>query len=350
MISILLGLIAGIATPTQTSINGRLRENNRSAYLTTLTSFGGAVVILFVIALLTSGLAIPFSKVAAQPLWIWSGGLCGTVIILMNTICLPHLGSANTVVLVSTGQIITGLVIDQFGLFGSPTVRMDLIRTVGALLVIAGVFLVSREKQSHLPEEAGTKPDAPSPTGLAGKIPYIIGALIGGAACGIQVAVNGTLSTVTGSSVQTTLISMSIGLISCSALVIVLIIIRGKGSIFDEPAQGSRKQIPDGASADGDGDGDADADADPVVPSAGGFKWWMFTGGAFGVIVVLSNAVCAPVLGAGLVTILNLVGMMATGLLIDAAGFLGIEKKPVTAVKTAGMLLMTAGTVLISLI
>ena len=309
MISILLGLVAGIATPTQTSINGRLRENDRSAYLTTLVSFGGAVIILIMIALLKQGgLFIPFGRIAGKPLWIWSGGLCGTLIILMNTVCLPHLGSANTVVLVSTGQIITGLLIDQFGFFDSPEVRMDLLRTIGAVLVIAGVLLVSYEKDT-------------SRTPLTGKIIYIIGALIGGAACGIQVAVNGALSVVTGSSVQTTLISMSIGLISTALLILLMVLIRGRNSIFDDDTRAADQ----------------------------GYKWWMFTGGAFGVIVVLSNAIIAPVLGAGLVTILNLVGMMGTGLLIDATGFLGIERKPVTAAKMIGMIAMTAGTILISL-
>ena len=67
-------------------------------------------------------------------------------------------------------------------------------------------------------------------------------------------------------------------------------------------------------------------------------------------MIVASNAIAAPVLGTGIVTILNLVGMMAAGLAIDATGFLGIEKKPVTLVKIAGMLLMTGGSALISLL
>ena len=115
---------------------------------------------------------------------------------------------------------------------------------------------------------------------------------------------------------------MSIGLISTALLILLMILIRGRDSIFDEDTQAADR----------------------------GYKWWMFTGGAFGVIVVLSNAIIAPVLGAGLVTVLNLVGMMGTGLLIDATGFLGIDRKPVTAAKTIGMIAMTAGTILISLI
>jgi len=40
--------------------------------------------------------------------------------------------------------------------------------------------------------------------------------------------------------------------------------------------------------------------------------------------------------------------MMISGLAIDAAGFLGIDKKPVTLRKVGGMLTMLAGTALIS--
>ena len=78
------------------------------------------------------------------------------------------------------------------------------------------------------------------------------------------------------------------------------------------------------------------------------FRVWMASGGIFALTVVSGNAAVAPVLGTGLSTITNLIGMMASGLVIDATGFLGIEKKPVTLKKISGMLLMLAGTALIS--
>ena len=66
-------------------------------------------------------------------------------------------------------------------------------------------------------------------------------------------------------------------------------------------------------------------------------------------LMVMANAgIKGGEAGTGLNTIMNLIGMMASGLAIDAAGFLGIEKKPVTFRKIAGMLLMLAGTALIS--
>ena len=42
--------------------------------------------------------------------------------------------------------------------------------------------------------------------------------------------------------------------------------------------------------------------------------------------------------------------MMGMALYVDAIGFLGIDRKPVTVSKFAGMILMTAGTAVISLV
>lgn len=317
MIYFLLGLLAGVATPTQTSINGRFREINKSAFLTTVVCFAAATVVLLVICMFTDGgLAIPFGSLAHEPLWIWSGGFCGTVIVFMNTICLPKLGSANTVILVSFGQIMTSLVIDHFGLFSSPVFHMDASRAAGAVLVIAGVVLISYH---HVSGDEARQPVGSS-ANIPSAIPYIAGALIGGEACGIQVAVNGTLAKLTESAAQTTLISMGLGLLSSLLVIAIIVLVKGKAGIFDEGERGGK------------------------------YKWWMFTGGLIGVVVVLSNAVTAPALGTGLVTVLNLVGMMGGGLVIDATGFLGIEKKPVTFIKMLGMILMIGGTILISLI
>ena len=103
------------------------------------------------------------------------------------------------------------------------------------------------------------------------------------------------------------------------ASVLILTLLRGRKGIFDEPA------------------------AEKVQ-----FRPFMVTGGLFALTVVSGNAAIAPVLGTGLVTILNLIGMMVIGLVIDATGFLGIKKKPITLKKIAGMLLMLAGTAIIS--
>jgi uncharacterized membrane protein YdcZ (DUF606 family) len=42
------------------------------------------------------------------------------------------------------GQLTTALVIDHFGLFASPSIKINLARSAGVLLVALGAYLVGR--------------------------------------------------------------------------------------------------------------------------------------------------------------------------------------------------------------
>ena len=316
MISFILGLLAGAASPTQASVNSRIREDLRSPYTTSVFNFiCAAVVMAAAMLVIEKSLYIPVGKIAGQPFWIWLGGTCGAFIVFLNIICLPMLGSARNVMLICFGQTMTGLLIDHFGLFGSDRIPMDLMRIAGGVLVLAGIALVNGiAGRDHEGDKAAAK---------GGKLMiYMLLAAVCGFSCAAQVAINGTLRKYTGSAVSATFISMTVGLISIVILTLTVMILKGRYGIYD----GGRNHGPVRLRA------------------------WMPIGGCLAIVIVASNAVAAPVLGTGIVTILNLVGMMAAGLVIDATGFLGIEKKPVTAVKVAGMLLMIGGSALISLL
>ena len=310
MLGFLLGLLAGAASPTQASVNARIREDLRSPYITTVVSFVSAsVIMLFIVLAAERNLHIPLTAIARQPFWIWLGGACGTAIIVLNIVCLPKLGSAPNVMLICFGQTMTGLVIDQFGMFGSEQIPMTLLRTIGSVLVIAGIPLVNGIHNTAMPAR-----------GLE-LLLYSLLAVACGFACAAQIAINGTLKQFAGSAFKATQISMAVGFITTILLMLLLMLLKGRYSIFD-----------------------GGADHGPVT-----FRFWMPVGGALAAVIVCGNAVAAPILGTGIVAILNLVGMMAMSLWIDATGFLGIDKQPVTAAKVAGMVLMTAGSVLISL-
>ena len=316
MISFILGLLAGVASPTQASVNSRIREDLKSPYITSIYNFiCAAVVMAAAMLVIEKSMYMPVGEIAEQPFWIWLGGTCGTFIVFLNIICLPKLGSARNVMLLCFGQTMTGLLIDHFGLFGSEQIPLDVKRAAGALLVLAGIALVNIPEGKKGGEETGNAQGGTL-------IVYMILSILCGFSCAAQVAINGTLRNITGSPVSATFISMAVGLISIVVLTLIVMVLKGKYGIYD----GGR-------------------DHGPVT-----FRAWMPIGGCLAIVIVASNAVAAPVLGTGIVTILNLVGMMAAGLIIDATGFLGIEKKPVTAVKVAGMLLMTGGSALISLL
>lgn len=307
MLAVVIGLIAGIASTLQASINTEARRFFRSPFITAGINFSVAWLLLAAFIIINEHrFFIPVREIAQNPPWIWLGGVCAIIIVTLNIVCVPKLGAAGNVMIINFGQIVTGLVIDHFALFGADRVSMSLTRFIGAVLVMAGMILVTQEK---------------SPEGGKRSLPvlFAILAFIDGIACSTQIAVNGTLRVVVDSVSKATIVSMSVAILSTITVVTVLTLLKGRKGIFDQ-AEGKR---PD-------------------------FRFWMITGGVFALTVVSGNAAVAPVLGTGLNTIMNLIGMMASGLAIDAVGFLGIEKKPVTLKKVTGMLLMLAGTALIS--
>ncbi len=315
MLAYLLALIAGVAAPVQSCYNVRVQQILRSPYIAVAINFVVAVLVLIPAFLITGkGEPLPFADIAERPVWIWFGGVCGVVIVLLGVICVPVLGSALNIMLACTGQIFAGLLVDHFGLFGSLCIKLNATRTIGAALVIAGIIISSVEKKTA---NSGTSKGKKSKKAL-----FVCFALINGVVAGIQVAINGSLAEATGSYTGATLISMSVGLISTLIVITVLALVGGRRLIYEE---GRR-------------------------PEKFSFKWLMTCGGILSVIIVGGNAASAPVLGTGVVTIMNQTGMIASGLVLDATGFLGLPKKPVTAYKVTGMLLIIAGTALISLL
>ena len=308
MLALAIGVIAGIASTVQASVNTEARRFFRSPFITAGLNFMVAWLCLAAFILFNEhALSVPVHEIAKNPPWIWLGGVCAIIIVTLNIVCVPKLGAAGNVMILNFGQIVTGLVIDHFALFGADEARMSFMRLTGAVLVFAGLVLVTHEKPSEN-EERRSFP-----------MFYAILAFIDGIACSTQIAVNGTLRVVVQSVSKATIVSMSVAIISTLTLMTVLFVLKGKNGIFDK--------------------------TDEVRPD---FRVWMVSGGLFALTVVSGNAAVAPILGTGLSTIMNLIGMMASGLAIDAVGFLGIEKKPVTIKKIAGMMLMLAGTALIS--
>ena len=57
---------------------------------------------------------------------------------------MPRLGATTALALIIIGQLVMGILIDQFGLFGVPVRPIDLMRFIGAGLLIAGGYLIVR--------------------------------------------------------------------------------------------------------------------------------------------------------------------------------------------------------------
>jgi bacterial/archaeal transporter family-2 protein len=80
---------------------------------------------------------------------------------------------------------------------------------------------------------------------------------------------------------------------------------------------------------------------------ARGLSWYYLTGGVLGALYVTSALATVRVLGAGGVTAATITGQLATAVVIDRLGALGLEQRPLSAVRLIGIVLLAAGTYLV---
>jgi transporter family-2 protein len=141
---LLMALAAGVLLPVQAGLNAQLRSALGSPVAAALVSFlVGTASLAMVALLLRTPLPLGRAWAVTSP-WQWSGGLIGAVYVLAAIVLAPKLGAATLIAAVVAGQMITSLVLDQYGLVGFPVHSLTLVRVLGAGLVIAGVILIQR--------------------------------------------------------------------------------------------------------------------------------------------------------------------------------------------------------------
>ncbi len=141
---IVLALLAGMMIPFQSAMNAQLGKAIQSPYYSALTVFIVAVIGLLIYLFVIQYNIPPMQQWSTAPKWSYLGGLLGGFYILLIVICAPKLGIGNVTVLVLLGQILSAVMIDQFGLLNSPVHLMNWKRLLGVILVIAGVYLVKK--------------------------------------------------------------------------------------------------------------------------------------------------------------------------------------------------------------
>lgn len=141
---ILLSLLAGMMIPFQSAMNANLSKNLQSPYFSAFTVFVVAAVGILSYILITKQTVPSVSQYQTASWWSYLGGILGGAYILLIVICAPKLGIGNVTVLVLLGQIISAMLIDQFGLLQAPVHHVNWQRLIGVALMIAGVYLVKK--------------------------------------------------------------------------------------------------------------------------------------------------------------------------------------------------------------
>lgn len=80
---------------------------------------------------------------ATVPWWAWFGGLFSVLLILSQLYASPAIGAASFLGIIVTVGVAVSIVLDNYGWVGFPVHPVSLWRSLGAVLMIAGVALVA---------------------------------------------------------------------------------------------------------------------------------------------------------------------------------------------------------------
>ena len=143
-ILIALALLIGALLPLQAGLNAQLRTLLPHPVTAALISFlvGSAVLLVVSLALRISW--ISNSKITSVPWWLWTGGIFGANYVLVALILAPRLGAATLIGLTVTGQMISSIALDHFGLVGFPLHPISPGRILGAGLLLLGTLLIQQ--------------------------------------------------------------------------------------------------------------------------------------------------------------------------------------------------------------
>ena len=139
MLYIIIAIISGAMISAQSSYNGMLYP------------FIGVLGVGFISQLLNAFFSLlieliatkKFPKPNGMPFHACFGGVCAIFVLGFSGYLVAHLGSAVTVCLSVSGQLIMSAVVDHFGFFGSEKVAFHANRLPGFLCILAGVFVIN---------------------------------------------------------------------------------------------------------------------------------------------------------------------------------------------------------------
>ncbi|MDA3903440.1 MAG: DMT family transporter [Desulfuromusa sp.] len=138
---IILMVIGGVAVAIQPSLNARLAEKTGFLQASTI-SFAVGTLILLLISL-ASGQG-SFRRISDADWWQLTGGLFGAFFVTMTIVGVPRIGVTAVLALTIVSQLLAGLVMDHYGLFGMRGIPIDYKRMLGVTLLLVGVFLICR--------------------------------------------------------------------------------------------------------------------------------------------------------------------------------------------------------------
>ncbi|ABP59774.1 MULTISPECIES: DMT family transporter [Enterobacteriaceae] len=141
LVFILMVIAGGMGLSVEAGLLGPLGGEVGDLWAT-FSVFGVGAALTFLLMLFFSPRNSP--SFFAQPSWQLLGGVLGPVYVIILTVATPAIGVAMTMIGVLAGQVFKSLIIDHFGLLGTPHRKIDSKRIIALMFIIAALVLVAQ--------------------------------------------------------------------------------------------------------------------------------------------------------------------------------------------------------------
>jgi transporter family-2 protein len=306
LLAIPLLLAIGGMLALQAAANVQLSTATGSPFGASALQLGIAATLLLAAAAAVGTLGA-FQLVADAEPWQLVGGLGSAVYITAGILLFPRLGAVVSVGLFIAGQMLGSLALDGFGWLGVSREPLAAAALLGAAAVVVGAALIVRAQADARAIEGAVRERAA----------WLALALLAGAALPIQGAVNAGLRAELDAPATVGAFSF---LVATVAMVLVL-----AGSMAlagaSPPRTASLRHVP----------------------------WWGWLGGLSGASYVTAVFLLIPEIGTAPTIALTVAGQQVASLLVDRYGLFRLPRRPLPAVRLAGVATLLAGVALIQL-
>lgn len=261
-----------------------------------LVSFAVGLCLLLLISL-GSGSLGDFSSLGDAALPTLFGGLIGATYVATATVTIARIGAGAVAAATIAGQLTCSLLVDDFGWVGVDEIGISGLRILGAFLLLAGTgFVVYR--RNNATEEGAGRARLAAVAAMAGA----------GFMVGLQHPLNAELAEHIGG-----LNSSLMNFVTGTTMLAVIVFAAGLGG-----GLGRVREV----------------------------RWYYFLGGAIGVVMVLSSLTAVETIGAAGLTSALVTGQLLSSVTLDRFGAFGLERRAITPLRAAGVLLLMIGTFL----
>jgi len=137
-------LVAGALQAWGPPMNGALRNGLANPWLASLVSFLPIIALLFIVFACAPHPLPTAETLGTMPWWAPLGGVIGAFAVVTGLLFVDKVGAGAFAGLTITANILMSLVLDHFGLLRLQQHPLSVPRVIGAVLMVAGIALISK--------------------------------------------------------------------------------------------------------------------------------------------------------------------------------------------------------------